>query len=66
MSEGKLAYKYFKHLWDLLAYVNENNIKVVNIFPDSYEMYSNGKLDAKKYTLVYVVTPNVIKEVEDE
>ena len=63
MSEGELAYKYFKHLWDLLAYVNENNIKVVNIFPDSYEMYSNGKLDAKNYTLVYVVTPNVIKEV---
>ena len=63
MSEGELAYKYFKHLWDLLAYVNENNIKVVSIFPDSYEMYSNGKLDAKKYTLVYVVTPNVIKEV---
>lgn len=64
MSEGKLAYKYFNHLWDLLAYVNENNIKVLNIFPDSYEMYSNGKLNAKKYTLVYVVTLNVIKEDE--
>ena len=52
----ELTYKYFEYLYQLTDFVNKNeNIEVVSILVDSYEVYDDKTMDARNFTLVYYI-----------